>query len=108
MSGPLAGIRVLDFTAMIAGPMATQILCEQGADVIKIEPPKRGDPFRHIGYGVGGLPAIFASVNLGKRSLAIDVMQPTRSELMSLETAVVVDAVEARSSFEFCRICPAR
>jgi len=67
---------VLDFTAMIAGPMATAILGEQGADVIKIEPPHVGDPGRQIGFGRGEISSLFASSNLGKRSLGLDVMKP--------------------------------
>ncbi len=49
MAGPLEGYRILDLTAMIPGPLATMILGDQGADVIKVEPPGLGDLMRYVG-----------------------------------------------------------
>ena len=69
---PLQGVRVLDFSAVISGPMATALLADQGADVIKIEPPQ-GDQSRRIGPHKGDLSAMFISVNRGKRSLVLDL-----------------------------------
>ncbi|MGE5594774.1 MAG: CoA transferase, partial [Hyphomicrobiales bacterium] len=66
--GPLAGIRILDLGAFIAGTYAPTVLANFGADVIKIEPPS-GDPFRPYGLG-------FIGYNLGKRSLALDLKHP--------------------------------
>ena len=74
-SGPLAGIRVVDFTANMAGPLATMILGDQGADVIKVESPE-GDPIRTVGTGADGLSAYFANLNRSKRSLALDLSRP--------------------------------
>jgi len=71
-AGPLAGIRVLDLTSMISGPVATMMLADQGADVIKVEPPE-GDLVRHMGANRGGLSATFVSSNRSKRSLALDL-----------------------------------
>jgi crotonobetainyl-CoA:carnitine CoA-transferase CaiB-like acyl-CoA transferase len=71
-AGPLAGVRVLDLTSMISGPLATMILADQGADVIKVEPPE-GDLVRHMGANRGGVTATFLSANRGKRSLALDL-----------------------------------
>ncbi len=76
-SGPLCGVRVLDFTWMLAGPYCTMLLADLGADVIKIEPPL-GDPMRQVGpfleddqlRAYGGY---FQSVNRNKRSVVIDL-----------------------------------
>jgi crotonobetainyl-CoA:carnitine CoA-transferase CaiB-like acyl-CoA transferase len=70
--GPLHGVRVLDLTSMISGPVATMMLADQGADVIKIE-PLSGDLVRQMGPNRGGLTATFLSSNRSKRSLAIDL-----------------------------------
>ena len=71
-TGPLAGIRVVDFTANMAGPLATMILGDQGADVVKVESPD-GDPIRTLGTGVDGLSAYFANLNRSKRSIVLDL-----------------------------------
>jgi crotonobetainyl-CoA:carnitine CoA-transferase CaiB-like acyl-CoA transferase len=72
MAGALEGVRVLDLTTMVAGPVATMMLADQGADVIKIEPP-RGDLMRHFSRGRNGMNASFLSCNRNKRSLAVDL-----------------------------------
>ena len=75
-TGPLAGVRVLDLTAVVLGPLATQILGDYGADVIKVEAPE-GDLMRANGVSrVRGLSSIFLAINRNKRSLAIDLKQP--------------------------------
>ena len=71
MPGALDGFRIIDFTQVIAGPLATRVLADQGADVIKVEPPA-GDILRHMG-GVAGLSPTFATVNRSKRSLVLDL-----------------------------------
>lgn len=72
-TGPLAGIRVLDLTAVVLGPLATQILGDYGADVIKVEPPG-GDLMRANGVSKHrGMSSIFLAINRNKRSLAIDL-----------------------------------
>ncbi|MBT4490998.1 MAG: CoA transferase [Rhodospirillaceae bacterium] len=73
MSGPLSGYRVIDFTSVIAGPFATMMLADQGADVIKVEAPQRPDHTRHTGHGLNDLSATFLNNNRNKRSIAIDV-----------------------------------
>ena len=73
MSGPLSSYRVIDFTNVIAGPFATMMLADQGADVIKVEAPQRPDHTRQAGHGPENLRATFLNNNRNKRSIAIDV-----------------------------------
>ncbi len=72
MAGPLAGVRIVDLTSMISGPVATMMLADQGADVIKVE-PLDGDLVRHLGPSREGLTATFISANRSKRSLSLDL-----------------------------------
>ncbi len=73
MAGPLNGYRVIDLTTMISGPLATMILADQGADVIKIETPTGGDFSRHVATRRGGFSASFLNNNRNKRSVVIDL-----------------------------------
>jgi len=75
MDGPLEGYRIVDLTAMVSGPIATMMLAEQGADVIKVEPPGQGDLVRAIGCARSGITPLFATSNRSKRSIAIDLKQ---------------------------------
>ncbi len=79
MAGPLDGVRVVDFTTMVSGPMAAAILADQGADVIKVESPA-GDEVRRIGRKRNGLTAGFFACNRGKRSLCLDLKKPAGVE----------------------------
>ena len=73
-SGPLEGIRVLDFTHVLAGPFATMLLGDLGAEVIKVEIPGRGDSTRLSGPPFqGGESAYFISHNRNKRSICVDL-----------------------------------
>ena len=71
-TGPLAGIRVLDLTRVIAGPSCTRSLVELGADVVKVEPPE-GDITRKGRPRVGGVAVMFAQQNCGKRCISVDL-----------------------------------
>jgi crotonobetainyl-CoA:carnitine CoA-transferase CaiB-like acyl-CoA transferase len=71
LAGALSGFRIIDVTQVISGPLATRILADQGADVIKVEPPI-GDILRHMG-GVPGLSPTFTTTNRSKRSIVLDL-----------------------------------
>jgi crotonobetainyl-CoA:carnitine CoA-transferase CaiB-like acyl-CoA transferase len=76
MTGPLAGIRVVDLTHFVAGPWCTMLLADLGADVIKVEPPGTGEIGRRMGaVYTGGESAIFLAFNRNKRSVAVDLKQ---------------------------------
>jgi crotonobetainyl-CoA:carnitine CoA-transferase CaiB-like acyl-CoA transferase len=78
MPGPLDGIRVIDLTTVISGPVCTMLLADQGADVIKVEPA--GGEIGRRTAGDGEFTAMFVSANRGKRSIALDLKQPAAVE----------------------------
>ncbi len=80
--GPLSGYRIIDATQMVSGPMATMILADQGADVIKIEPPGIGDLTRALGGMRRGMAPTFAVINRNKRSLALNLKDRRGLELL--------------------------
>ena len=89
MAGPLSHIRVLDLTRVLAGPWATQLLADLGAEVIKIEKPGEGDdtrgwgpPFLANADGTRGDAAYFLSTNRGKSSVCIDMAKPEGQKLI--------------------------
>jgi crotonobetainyl-CoA:carnitine CoA-transferase CaiB-like acyl-CoA transferase len=78
---PLAGFKVVDLTTNMSGPLATMVLADQGAEVVKVE-PLTGDVIRTVGTGVGGMSAYFANVNRAKRSIAIDLTRPEGRDIV--------------------------
>ena len=74
LTRPLEGLRVLDFTRVLAGPLATALLADLGAEVIKVEPPQ-GDDYRAIGPMRNGESALFTVMNRNKKSLVLDLKQ---------------------------------
>lgn len=90
---PLAGLRVLDLTRVLAGPFCTALLADLGAEVIKLEPPT-GDDYRHIGPFVQGESALFTLVNRGKQSIVLDLKDPAdqaTARAIALACDVVVE-----------------
>jgi crotonobetainyl-CoA:carnitine CoA-transferase CaiB-like acyl-CoA transferase len=82
-SGPLAGVRVLDLTRVLAGPFGTMILGDLGADVIKVEEPDYGDGVRGIGpFYRGEFSHYFLAINRNKRSIAVDMKVPAGRDLV--------------------------
>jgi crotonobetainyl-CoA:carnitine CoA-transferase CaiB-like acyl-CoA transferase len=92
-ASPLAGVRIVDLSRVLAGPYATMTLADLGADVVKVEHPAGGDETR--GWGppfAGGESAYFLSVNRGKRSVALDLKDPEARDL-ALELCARADVV---------------
>lgn len=79
--GPLAGYRILDLTMNMSGPLGTMLLAEQGAQVIKVEPPG-GEVIRKVGTGRGGTTTYFVNLNRNKRSVVIDLQNARGRELL--------------------------
>jgi len=100
VTGPLAGIRVVDLTAVVMGPYCTQILADMGADVVKVEPPD-GDNARYISVGpASGMSGVFVNVNRGKRSVVLDlVTDEGKAALRGLiaEADVFIHSMRARA-----------
>jgi crotonobetainyl-CoA:carnitine CoA-transferase CaiB-like acyl-CoA transferase len=91
MPGPLHGIRVIDLTSFVSGPLTTMILADQGADVIKVENPAGGDHTRGVSNRHGGFSASFLNNNRNKRSIALNLKHPRGVEvLMKLATGADV------------------
>ena len=90
--GPMQGIKVLDLTTMVSGPVAAMMLADQGAEVVKVEPPG-GEQMRHLGAPHNGVNAVFYSCNRGKRSIALDLKSDAGKAVLSdliRETDVLV------------------
>lgn len=84
--GPLTGFRIIDLSRVLSGPAATMLLADQGADVIKIEPPG-GDITRGMGPATGNMTAFFLNINRGKRDLCLDLKSSQGQEIVKLLVA---------------------
>ena len=92
MSEPLEGIRILDLSWVLAGPFATMVLCDLGAEVIKVERPQAGDLARGNGPFIDGESSYFLSLNRGKKSITIDLQTPQGKQVF-LELVKKADVV---------------
>jgi crotonobetainyl-CoA:carnitine CoA-transferase CaiB-like acyl-CoA transferase len=81
-TGPLAGLRVIDLTRVLAGPFATQSLGDLGAEVLKIEPPGGGDETRRFPPFIEGESHYFLGINRNKKSLVVDLQQEAGKEIL--------------------------
>ena len=93
MAGPLEGVKILDFSAVLSGPLCATLLGDQGAEVVKVEPPGLGDVLRYVGSTRGGMCGLFHIANRGKRAIAVDVSQPTGLDIihgLARESDVVI------------------
>jgi len=90
MSGALSGIKIIETASYVTGPFASQLLADMGAEVVKIEEPKRGDPFR--GWGDRNYSATFCSLNRNKKSLTLDLRREEAREIV-LKLAATADVM---------------
>ena len=93
MSGPLDGVKVIEFTSVVLGPWACQILGDMGADIIKVEPPA-GDTNRNLGPNRNNsdMSALFMTCNRNKRSIVLDLKKPEGQEV-ALKLAADADVM---------------
>ena len=104
MAGPLEGITVLDLTWVLSGPYGAMVLCDLGAEVIKVERPPHGDLARTTGPHINGVSGYFMSINRGKKSISIDLAMEEGKELF-LKLVEQADVVV--ENFTPAAACPA-
>ena len=90
-TGPLTGLRIVDFTRVLSGPFCTALLADLGAEVIKVEPPQ-GDDYRAIGPMRNGESALFNVMNRNKHSVVLDLKQP-EAQALARELCATADVV---------------
>lgn len=83
LAQPLKGVRVIELSTMVTASLASMMLADQGAEVIKVEPNILGDPMRFIGSQKNGISALFANCNRGKRAIAVDLKSDLGQELVA-------------------------
>ena len=96
-TSPLSGIRVLDLTRVLAGPHCGRMLCDYGAEVIKVEPPE-GDLTRFSSPRVGSLATYFIQQNAGKKCISLDLSTPEGADIfrrLAAESDVVLENYRA-------------
>jgi crotonobetainyl-CoA:carnitine CoA-transferase CaiB-like acyl-CoA transferase len=91
-SGPMRGIRVVDFSIALTGPYPAALMADQGAEVIKVERPGIGDLARWVGVAVNGMSALYFACNRGKRSIALN-LQDADGARLALDLCANADVV---------------
>ena len=111
MTYPLEGLKVLDFSRVLAGPFAGRMLCDLGAEVIKVEPPE-GDVTRYWGRQLGGVAGYYHQQNAGKRNICIDLRAEGAAELVKelvAEADIVIEnyrpGVMQRLGIDYASVC---
>ncbi len=79
---PLEGIKILELSSIVTASLASMILCDQGAEVIKVEPTGSGDSMRYLGTQKGGISAIFSNCKRGKRSLNLELKDKDKRKIV--------------------------
>ena len=82
VDGPLRGVRIVDLSTVLSGPVATTLMADQGASVIKVEAPGAGDLTRQISTRSNGVTAMFQLANRGKRAITIDLTRKQGKEVL--------------------------
>ena len=95
LSGPLAGVRVVDLSRLLPGAFATQMLAELGAEVLKVEDPAGGDPMRHLPPLLDGRGIYDLLLNRGKKSITLDLKSPADAEVLDRLVATADVVVES-------------
>ena len=94
MSGPLKGYKILELTSTVSGPFAGMMLADQGADVVKVEPPGIGDLARFMGTTKDGMGAMLSTLNRNKKCICLDFKNPENMEVflkLAKETDVLIE-----------------
>src|SRR5246127_4234453 len=81
-SGPLAGLRILDISTIVAGPFASTLLADLGAEVLKVEMPVTGDALRRLSPPKGGVPLWWKVTNRNKKGITLDLRRPEGKALL--------------------------
>ena len=79
---PLEGVKIVEISTIVTASLATMMMADQGADVIKIEQSGIGDPMRYLGTQKGGVSALFANCNKGKRSIDLNLKEKEDLEIV--------------------------
>ena len=94
MAGPLEGYKVVELTSTVSGPLAGMVLADQGAEVIKVEPPLMGDLARFMGSSRSGFGGMFGVLNRNKKSIVLDLKDKDEVSILKdllIDTDVLIE-----------------